>query len=62
MLFADTTLLLTLSSSVQASASELHERCDVKLWVNGPSMTSDTPIAKNQKQNLKLKGWIHNTL
>jgi len=25
-------------------------------------MTSDTPIAKNQKKNLKLKGWLQNTL
>jgi len=29
---------------------QVSEGFDVKLWVDGPSTTSDTPIAKRQKR------------
>ena len=45
--FADATQLIQLNSSVQVS--EFHEGFDVKLWVDGPSMTSDTPMRKARK-------------
>jgi len=33
---------------------EFNEGFDVKLWVDGPSMTSDTPIEKSQK---RISSW-----